>query len=52
MREYELLFIVKTEIPEEGTQEVIDRYSKVLTDHGAEVTAVDKWGKRRLAYVI
>lgn len=35
MREYELLFIVKTEIPEEGTQEVIDRYSKVLTDHGA-----------------
>ena len=52
MREYELLFIVKTEIPEEGTQEVIDRYSKVLTDHGAEVTAVDEWGKRRLAYVI
>lgn len=52
MRDYELLFIVKTEVGEEDTQSVIDRYVNVLTEQGAEVTNIDKWGKRRLAYTI
>lgn len=52
MRDYELLFIVKTELSEEDTQAVIDRYVNVLTEQGADVAKVDKWGKRRLAYTI
>lgn len=52
MRDYELLFIVKTEVGEEDTQAIIDRYVNVLTEQGAEVANVDKWGKRRLAYTI
>lgn len=52
MRDYELLFIVKTSVSEEDTQAAIDRYTQVLTDHNAEITAIDKWGKRRLAYTI
>lgn len=52
MRDYELLFIVKTELSEEDTQATIDRYVNVLTENGANVEKVDKWGKRRLAYTI
>lgn len=52
MRDYELLFIVKTELSEEDTQAVIDRYINILNDQGAEVDKIDKWGKRRLAYTI
>lgn len=52
MRDYELLFIVKTEYSEEDTQAVIDRYVNVLTEQGADVAKVDKWGKRKLAYTI
>lgn len=52
MRDYELLFIIKTNVDEETTQATIDRYQKVLEGQGAEVTSVDKWGKRRLAYTI
>ena len=52
MRDYELLYIVKTDLSEEDTQAVVDRYVKVLEDNGAEVANVDKWGKRKFAYVI
>ena len=52
MRDYELLFIVKTTVGEEDTQAIIERYSNVLAEQGAEVQSVDKWGKRRLAYTI
>lgn len=52
MRDYELLFIVRTTVSEEDTQSAIDRYTEVLTNHGAEITNIDKWGKRRLAYTI
>lgn len=52
MRDYELLYIVKTELSEEETQATIDRYNALLEKEGAEVTSVDKWGKRKLAYVI
>lgn len=52
MRDYELLYIIKTEVSEEQNQAVIDRYNGVLESEGAEVVKVDKWGKRKLAYTI
>ena len=52
MREYELLYIIKTDLSEEETQATIDRYNDLLVKEGAEVTGIDKWGKRKLAYVI
>ena len=52
MRDYELLYIIKTELSEEQTQAVIDRYNGILAEQGAEVASVDKWGKRKLAYTI
>lgn len=52
MRDYELLYIIKTEVNEEQTQAVIDRYVGILEGEGATVEKVDKWGKRKLAYTI
>ena len=52
MRDYELLYIIKTEVGEEQTQAVIDRYVGILEGEGATVEKVDKWGKRKLAYTI
>ena len=52
MRDYELLYIIKTEVGEEQTQAVIDRYNGILESEGATVEKVDKWGKRKLAYTI
>ena len=52
MLDYELLYIIKTEVGEEQTQAVIDRYNGILEGEGATVEKVDKWGKRKLAYTI
>ena len=52
MRDYELLYIIKTDVGEEQTQAVIDRYNGILEGEGATVEKVDKWGKRKLAYTI
>ena len=52
MRDYELLYIIKTEVGEEQTQAVIDRYNGILEGEGATVEKVDKLGKRKLAYTI
>lgn len=50
MRIYELIFIVKPDLPEEGTQAAIEQVKTALTDGGATLDKVDEWGKRRLAY--
>lgn len=52
MRNYELLYIIKTDVSEEQNAATIERYNGILANEGAEVTSVDKWGKRRLAYTI
>jgi len=50
MRIYELIFIVKPDLPEAGTQAAIEQVKTALTDGGATLDKVDEWGKRRLAY--
>ena len=52
MRDYELLYIIKTDLSEEDTQATVERYNTLLAKEGAEVTSVDKWGKRKLAYEV
>ncbi|MBC7224155.1 MAG: 30S ribosomal protein S6 [Anaerolineae bacterium] len=51
MREYELVFIVDPTQDEEGVAAVTDRVTKAITSTG-EVTRVDVWGRRKLAYPI
>ncbi len=53
MREYEVVYIFDSMVPEEGVQEKLDRYHELLTGEGrGEITAVDLWGKRQFAYPI
>jgi len=50
MRVYELIYIVKPDIPEEEVDGVADMVREVIESGGGTVDKVDKWGKRRLAY--
>ena len=51
-RIYEELFIVKPDAAEEDVDAYIEQMKGVLTNGGATVDKVDKWGKRKLAYRI
>jgi small subunit ribosomal protein S6 len=53
MRDYEVVYIFDSALSEETVGEKIERYNGMLTGaEGAEVKAVDRWGKRQLAYPI
>ncbi len=54
MRHYEAMYIVDPETPDESLEAVIEKYKKVVTDGGGEVSEAGKWdkGRRALAYEI
>jgi small subunit ribosomal protein S6 len=52
MREYELVFIANPELDENALNEVINRVKGWITDSNGEVSKIDLWGKRKLAYAI
>ncbi len=52
MKDYEVVYIFDTQLPEETINEKLDRFHTQLTGTGAEVTAVDTWGRRQLAFPI
>lgn len=51
-RTYELMFIVRPDMPEEEQQKLISTLESVVTSSGGSVHKVDVMGKRRLAYVV
>jgi len=52
MREYEIMYIVRPDLDEEGRNALIERFNNILTDNGGEIEKVDEMGMRRLAYEI
>jgi small subunit ribosomal protein S6 len=52
VRDYETVYIFDTQLPEDRINEKLDRYHGLLTQTGAEITAIDHWGRRQLAYPI
>lgn len=52
MREYELTFIVSPSGEEDQVQATIERVSRLVAGVEGEVTDVQPWGRRRLAYAI
>lgn len=52
MRDYETVYIFDTQIPEDRVNEKLERYHALLTGAGAEITALDHWGRRQLTYPI
>ncbi|MGI6587974.1 MAG: 30S ribosomal protein S6 [Peptococcia bacterium] len=52
MRNYEMVYIIKPDLEEEQVNEVVEKFSALISKDGGEVVTVDNWGKRRLAYEI
>lgn len=52
MRNYETMFIINPNLDEEATKAVIEKFSNLLKEQGAEIESIDEWGIRRLAYEI
>jgi len=52
LRRYETVFIVRPDLPDDVIDELIERLGKIITDIKGIVVAVEKWGKRKLAYPI
>jgi len=52
MQQYEVTFIVQPELEENGLDEVLNKVQGWITDSGGKIEKVDRWGKRKLAYII
>lgn len=52
MTNYEAMFILRPDLEEEKVAEIMDRFRALVEHRGGEVTRLEKWGKRRLAYEI
>ena len=52
LRDYELVLVVKPDGGDEGFTATVERFSQAIKDQGGEVTSVDPWGMRKLAYPI
>lgn len=53
MRDYEVVYIFKSAVANEDIEARVEKFhEKILAGSGAEITAVEYWGKRELAYPI
>jgi small subunit ribosomal protein S6 len=52
MRNYEFTFIAHPDVEDEGLAGVTEKVSQFIADGGGQVTNVNHWGRRRLAYPI
>ena len=51
-RDYETTFVLKPDLEDEEKQTILQRVKDTISDHEGEVTEVDAWGKKQLAYEI
>lgn len=51
-RTYELMFIVRPDMPEEDQEKLVSTLDAAVTSSGGSVKGMEKWGKRRLAYMV
>jgi len=51
-RTYELMFIVRPDMPEEDQDKLISTLESAVTSSGGTMKSVEKMGKRRLAYMV
>jgi small subunit ribosomal protein S6 len=52
LRQYEIMVILDPEADEAAVNGVADRITGILSDHGGDVSSVDRWGRRKLAFEI
>jgi len=52
MRRYELMLILRPDLPDDRTQAVLDRTTRTILGSSGQIVKVAPWGRRRLAYPI
>jgi len=52
LNKYETIFIIDPNIEMENTEGIIEGVLNLISSNGGEITKVDKWGKKRLAYEV
>ena len=50
MRTYEVVFIIRPDLPEDEVNDLVEQTQKIVTENEGEVVKTDNWGKRILAY--
>jgi small subunit ribosomal protein S6 len=52
MRRYETIYILRPTLSEDEVNEVIEKTNAILCNGEGQIIAIDKWGLRKLAYLI
>ncbi|MCL5037454.1 MAG: 30S ribosomal protein S6 [Chloroflexi bacterium] len=52
MRDYETTYIIDSSVNEEAVPEIVEKYSKLVSDTGGQVDNIKEWGLRRMAFEI
>ncbi len=52
MNQYETVFILTPVLSEDQMKETVAKFTKVLTDKGAEILNEETWGLKKMAYAI
>ena len=52
MRRYELMLVLRPDLPDDKIQAVLDRTTRTILGSGGQIVKVAPWGRRRLAYPI
>jgi len=52
MRRYELMLVLRPDVPDDRSQALIDRTTRQVVADGGQIVKVAPWGRRRLAYPI
>jgi len=51
-RDYELVYIIRPELEEDGIETKIEDISQFISNNNGTVSEVERWGKKKLAYPI
>jgi small subunit ribosomal protein S6 len=52
MRRYELMLVIRPDVPDDKSQGIVDRTTRGIVAAGGQIVKVAPWGRRRLAYPI
>ena len=52
MNKYELTLVVNAKIEDDARTDAIEKIKALIEKFGGEITNVDEWGKKKLAYEI
>ena len=52
MTKYELAVVISATLDDDARTDALEKVKELVVRYGGEITNIDEWGKRRLAYEI